>query len=160
MRWLVLGFAGFVIVGSAQADERLTNDRWPDGPCRDVQQLEALTVKLHKETFGASAKTTQARAFLGLYRRHLLVLLGSHCGVDIQAKMAKDQAAMDADAARRETTTAASQPRGGPPLPSIWLDEPPVPSVSLDDFVTERPQATFNCTTLRLDSELSTTNCN
>ena len=159
MRWLVLVFVGFMVAGPARAEEQLSNERWPDGPCRDVQQLEAVVVKMHKETFGASSKTTPAKAFLGAYRRNLLILLGLHCGVNIQAKMAKDQAAMNADVARTETDAAVSQPRGRPTLPNVL----PLPDLGLDNLTIDPPQTpqrTLNCVTLKLSSDLSTTNCN
>jgi hypothetical protein len=160
MRWLVLGFVGFMVTWPAQADEQLSNERWPDGPCKDIQQLEAYVVKSHNKGSVAFSKTTQGKAFLGVYRRTLLVLMGLHCGVNIQTKLAKDQAAMDADIARMEADAAVSQTRGRTPPPNIGAYGPPPPDVGLDSLVIERPQRTLNCMTLKLDSDLSATNCN
>jgi hypothetical protein len=157
---LVLGFVGFIIVGPAQADEQLSGERWPDGPCEDVQQLEVYVVKLHNKGRVAYTKTTQAKAFLGVYRRNLLVLLGLHCGVNIQAKLAKDQASWDADIARLQADVAVIPPRGRAPAPNTGSYRPPPPDVGLDSLDVERPQRTLNCMTLKLDSDLSTTNCN
>jgi hypothetical protein len=157
---LILGFVGFIVVGPAQADKQLSNERWPDGPCKDVQQLEAYVVKSHHKGSGALSESTQRRAFLGVFRRNLLVLLGLHCGVNIQTKLAKDQAAWDADIARMEADVAVSPPRGRAPTPNIGSVGPPPPDVGLDSLVIERPQRTLNCMTLKLDSDLSTTNCN
>jgi hypothetical protein len=145
---------------AAKADEGLTNERWPDGPCRDVQQLEAIVVKKQKEKFVAPSKTIQANAFLGVFRRNLLVLLGLHCGVNIQAKLTKDRAAWDADIARMEADVAVSPPGRRAPTPNIGSYGPPPPDVGLDSLVIERPQRALNCVTLKLDSDLSTTNCN
>lgn len=160
MRWLVLVFVGFMVAGPARAGDQLSNERWPDGPCMDVQQLEAVVVKMHKDTFGVNSKTTPAKAYLGTYRRNLLILLGLHCGVNIQTTIAKDQAAMDADIARKEVEAAVSQSRGRAPAPTIGAYGPPPYDRGLDSLVIESPQRTLNCMTLKLDSDLSTTNCN
>ncbi len=148
MRWavVILGCLGFA--GATQAAER-----WPEGPCRNVQQQESYLVKEHAKYF-ATAEKTAAAADLATRRLYLLVLLGTYCGVDVRAKIARDRAAMDVHLAQLKSE-ANAKPRYLPPLPL----PPDIPDITVD-LTIDQPPRTLNCTTLKLDRDLATTNCN
>jgi hypothetical protein len=102
-----------VSAAAAQAAER-----WPDGPCRDLQNYERSLDKL------PGAPSDKA-----LQKVPLLILEGSHCGIDVDAKLA---AASNVAQAR------------------------PAPVGVVPDLRAKRHT---DCTTLRIDRDLATTQC-
>jgi hypothetical protein len=80
MRWIwLVGFSGFV-AASAQAA-----DQYPGKVCVDISKAEQVT----SITF---ANSPRERA---LARTALLVLLRDRCGVNVDAKLLADDAAME-----------------------------------------------------------------
>lgn len=129
MKWISV--LGFcgVMVSSAVAGER-----WPDGPCADVAQLRADFEKNFRNA------VTKANARLGL-----LLLQRNNCGVDITSEVAADKAARQ----REIDATVASGAR--------LREQRPRPMPEPETRPAARPS--MNCTTIKLDDDMSTTNC-
>ncbi len=103
---------------------------WPTDVCRAIKKTEAWTVERY-----ANAPVARARA-----RGPLLALLRDNCGVDISAKERADNQALAARPKQQQQPVAR--------LPDI--DSEPL-------FL--QPHRSTNCTTLMLDRDLATTNC-
>lgn len=94
MRLMVVGFYGLMVVSASAAETR-----WPANVCEEIAQMEKITADSY-----AKLPTQRAHA-----RAALLTQLKSRCGVDISAKWAADNAALEASVKatpkRRSTST-------------------------------------------------------